>query len=151
MGTIIRLFESRAMILLDTSVVIPVVRQKTTDAFERLLVALGAEDFALSRMTEMELMQGARDDAEWARLQKFVDVQDIVDLEPSGWRRAASTYFDLRRKGVTISSALDCCIAQVALDRDLTLIHNDGDYEMIARVRPLKERRFAPLDATPRS
>jgi predicted nucleic acid-binding protein len=58
-----------------------------------------------------------------------------------GWTEAARIYFDLRQQGLTVRSTLDCCIAVVALQHDLTLLHNDQDYERIASVRPLKHKR----------
>ena len=36
---------------------------------------------------------------------------------------------------------MDCCVAVVALEHDLTLLHNDRDFETIATVRSLKHLR----------
>jgi hypothetical protein len=54
---------------------------------------------------------------------------------------AARTWFDARRRGLTIRSAADCLIAQIALENDAFLLHDDDDFERIARVRPLKTLR----------
>jgi len=56
------------------------------------------------------------------------------------WSAAARIYFDLRRKGLTVRSPIDCCIAQLALQFDALLIHRDHDFEQISRVRALRER-----------
>jgi len=37
-----------------------------------------------------------------------------------------------------VRSAADCLIAQIALENDLALLHNDRDFEAIRKVRPLK-------------
>jgi hypothetical protein len=37
---------------------------------------------------------------------------------------------------------LDCCIAQLAIEHRMTLIHDDNDFETIARVRALRHRRL---------
>ncbi|WP_231943051.1 hypothetical protein [Calothrix sp. NIES-3974] len=50
----------------------------------------------------------------------------------------------MRRQGLTVRSPIDCCIAQVALENDLLLIHNDCDFETIAQVRSLQHFRFQP-------
>ena len=134
------------MMLLDTSVVIPAVRGTGSDALQRLITALHSEDFVRARVTELELLQGARDEAEWTRLQTFLAAQEIIDPSASVWREAARIRFDLRRKGMTITSVLDCCIAQMALERDLILVHDDSDFEMIATVRPLKQQRLSGLE-----
>ncbi len=126
------------MMLLDSSVVVPVTRGKGDDKLKRLVDAIGTEDFYLSRFTELELLQGARDGADWARLVGFLDAQEFIGLQDNGWRDAAAIYFELRRKGVTVGSVIDCCIAQTAMERGLILVHDDGDFEQILTVRPLK-------------
>lgn len=130
------------MILLDTSVLVPVVRDKSGREFERLVGELASADFATTRFTELELLQGAKSEFEWQRLVSFLDAQDLIDPTVETWRRAARCYFDLQRKGVTIGSPIDCCIAQIASDHDLPLLHNDRDFEAIASVCNLKHRRL---------
>jgi predicted nucleic acid-binding protein len=61
---------------------------------------------------------------------------------PSGWSEAARIHFELRRSGLTVRSILDCCIAQIALDGPLTLVHNDRDFEAIGKVRALRAKRL---------
>jgi hypothetical protein len=46
------------------------------------------------------------------------------------------------RKGLTVRSPIDCCIAQAALENNLLLIHNDRDFETIAQVRLLQHLCF---------
>ena len=58
------------------------------------------------------------------------------------WPEAARIYFELRRKGVTINSPVDCCIAQIALEYGAFILHRDKDFEKISRIRPLEQGRF---------
>lgn len=51
---------------------------------------------------------------------------------------AAKLYFDLRKKGVTIRKSTDCLIAQVAIQNNILLVHNDSDFELIAQNSPLR-------------
>ncbi len=51
---------------------------------------------------------------------------------------AARINFDCRRKGMTVRSAVDCFIAQLVLEEDGILLHDDDDFEKIRSVRPLK-------------
>jgi predicted nucleic acid-binding protein len=53
-------------------------------------------------------------------------------------RDAARIYYDCRRKGLTIRSSIDCFIAQLVLEEDGVLLHDDGDFERIREVRPLQ-------------
>lgn len=54
------------------------------------------------------------------------------------YRNAARIYYDCRRRGLTLRSTVDCFIGQLVLEIDGTLLHNDGDFESIAEVRPLQ-------------
>jgi len=55
---------------------------------------------------------------------------------------AARIYYDLQRQELTVRSSIDCCIAQIAIENQLTLIHNDRDFETIQQVRSLVCLRF---------
>jgi predicted nucleic acid-binding protein len=39
-------------------------------------------------------------------------------------------------------SPIDCCIAQIAIENDLLLLHNDKDFNIIHQVRPLIHHRW---------
>ena len=86
---------------------------------------------------------------EWVRFVEYLDDQRYAEMSLGGWTEAARIYFELRQRGLTVRSTLDCCIAVVALEHDLTLLHNDQGFERIASIRPLKHRRLA-LDQFPR-
>jgi predicted nucleic acid-binding protein len=130
------------VILVDTSVWIEVLNDHfgaKRDAFERVL---GDGDAVLTRFTQLELLQGARDDHEWSLLNEYLEDQDYLEVLPETWVSAARIYFDLRRVGKTVRSPIDCCIAQLAIDYDLLLLHRDRDFETIAQVRPLRQQRL---------
>jgi predicted nucleic acid-binding protein len=58
------------------------------------------------------------------------------------WSDAARIFFDLRRRGRTVRSSIDCCIAQIAIENDVLLLHRDRDFEVIAELRPLRQQRL---------
>lgn len=126
--------------LVDTSVWIAVFRDKTGYSAQILRAALGAAIPILPRFTQLELMQGARDESEWQLLGTYLRTQHFADPCSETWEAAAKIYFDLRRQGVTIRSPLDCCIAQLALETGLPLLHRDDDFRKIAAIRPLEQR-----------
>jgi predicted nucleic acid-binding protein len=51
---------------------------------------------------------------------------------------AANIYRNCRKKGYTIRKPNDCMIALIALTYNLSLLHNDKDFENIAKLYPLK-------------
>ncbi|MFM7486247.1 MAG: PIN domain-containing protein, partial [Cytophagales bacterium] len=53
---------------------------------------------------------------------------------------AASIYRLLRAKGVTIRKPNDCIIAFYAIQFKLELVHNDADFDKIAKHTSLKTR-----------
>lgn len=130
------------MILVDTSVWIEVLGDRFGRKKIVLESALQGDDVVLTRLNQLELLQGARDEREWSLLREYLDGQDYLEIGPESWTNAARMYFDLRRLGKTVRSPIDCCIAQIALDHDVLLLHRDRDFETIAAVRPLRQQRL---------
>jgi hypothetical protein len=129
------------MILVDTSVLIPFLAGRASLAaryFERCL--RDDAPYSLAPLTIQEVLQGARDEREWQRLRLYLETQLIAGVrdEVASYVEAARIYYDCRRRGLTVRSTVDCLVAQIALEHDCPLLHDDRDYEAIARVRPLK-------------
>lgn len=123
------------MFLVDTSVWVSVFRDRTGIARQKLETLIKDENIFLSRFTQMELLQGCRDEREWTLLQTYLQEQDYVEATDQTWVLAARIYYDLQRQGLTVRSTIDCCIAQLAIEHQLTLIHNDRDFDTIQKVR----------------
>lgn len=75
-------------------------------------------------------------------LEDYLASQFYLEASTGTWQEAARIYFDLGRKGITVSSPVDCCIAQIALESGASLLHCDQDFERIAKVRKLDEEYF---------
>jgi predicted nucleic acid-binding protein len=58
------------------------------------------------------------------------------------WKSAANMSFDLRRKGVTIST-IDASITTAAMSTESQLLHYDSDYDLIARHTELAVFKYA--------
>lgn len=126
--------------LVDTSVWVSILRDRTGHSAQVFRAALGSSIPILPRFTQLELLQGARDEEEWQLLASYLKTQHYADPCEKTWEAAAKIYFDLRRQGITVRSPIDCCIAQLALETGLPLLHRDADFERIAEVRPLQQR-----------
>ena len=139
------------MIVVDTSVIVDLLRGKATPAVARLRwLADHDVPFAIPDVCGMEILQGARDEREWKVLLQYLGTQ-IVLSPRDPWAlhvEAARIFFDCRRLGVTPRSAGDCVIAALVLQEGGALLHDDRDFEAIARVRPLQ---FALREAEARS
>jgi predicted nucleic acid-binding protein len=132
----------RGMMLIDTTILVDALRDASGANAERLLTVLGAEEIFFTSFTELEVLMGARDEAEWDSIQRYFASKPVLEPNAASWSASARIYFDLRRMGRTVRSIVDCCIAQIAIEQDLTVLHNDRDFATIAEVRPLKHQRL---------
>src|SRR5258706_5132379 len=125
--------------MVDTSVWIDVFRDRRRARWNALRKRVGPEEMVLTRFQQLELLQGGREEREWALLDSHLGSQEYAEARTTTWVDAARTYFDLRRQGKTVRSPIDCCIAQIAIEHDALLLHVDGDFETIASIRPLRQ------------
>lgn len=92
--------------------------------------------FGITGVIYQEILQGADTENDFALLEEYFGTQcfyhprDLVET----YRNAAALYARCRRRGVTPRSAVDCFIAQVAIEHELRLIHSDRDFTAMARV-----------------
>jgi predicted nucleic acid-binding protein len=128
--------------LIDTSVLVALFRDRSGSVAHALRELLDGRSYFLTRFTQMELLQGARDEREWLKLSDYLADQDYLEMEEEGWAGAARLYYDLRRQGLTVRSVVDCCIAGIALRHGVTLLHSDRDFLAIAKLRALRHFQF---------
>ena len=130
------------MIIVDTSVWIDVLRDRTGQVVGSFRQVIGSDIYVLTRFTQLELLQGAKDKYEWERLEDYLATQIYMETTEKTWVEAARIYYDLRRRGITINSPIDCCIAQIAIENHARLLHKDHDFEKIQQIRPLDALYF---------
>jgi predicted nucleic acid-binding protein len=127
------------MILVDTSVLVNYLKGKQ-DAKTQLFDSILKSDipYGISGYTYQEVLQGARNEKEFAILKEYLGSQKIYFLPETveTCEKAARMYFNLRRKGVTPRSTVDILIARTAIHYRLALLHNDSDFDSIAKVIP---------------
>ena len=133
------------MVLVDTSVLIDYFKgadSKPVKKFHRILE--NHIPFGISHLIYMEILQGSQTDKDFRVLKRYLDTQIFYDLKHGreSYADAASMYLKLRNKGVTIKSTIDCLIARIAIENELFLLHNDADFDRIARHFPLKIWNF---------
>lgn len=104
--------------------------------------AVGGSDIGLYPVHPIGVFAGSADEPEWRLLESHLEGQEYLELTAGTWPQAARIYFDLWRSGKTVGSPIDCCIAQLALEHDVELLHYDRDFDVIATVRNLRQRRL---------
>jgi predicted nucleic acid-binding protein len=129
------------MILVDTSVLIDYfkgVENKPVKKFHQVLES--NIPFGINHLIYMEVLQGSQTDKDFNLLKKYLITQTFYELKNGreSYAEAARMYLKLRKKGVTVKSTIDCLIARVAVENELFLLHNDADFDRIAKHFPLK-------------
>ena len=91
----------------------------------------------------MEVISGARPGEDFIMQSRLDSFSSLPHDLHSDYRRAGMMYRDLRRKGITIRNVIDCLIAVIAMSHEnVTLIHDDEDFERIAQHYELKQERW---------
>ena len=131
------------MLLIDTSIWIEVLRDKSKVKAAKLQKIIARRDYYLPIFTKLELLQGCKDEIEWAKMSSYLAVQNYLEPDyESIWENSARLYFELRRKGITVRSNIDCAIAVIAMENNFILYHCDRDFEAIAKHTILKQKKL---------
>jgi len=125
------------MVLVDTSVLIDYLKGANNAATRKFQFVLdNGIPFGINSFIYQELLQGVKTEKDFRKLKQYLDTQTFYNLKDAreSFAHAARIYFMCRKKGITVSSTIDCLIVQTVLEHDLYLLHNDKDFERIRKV-----------------
>ena len=125
------------MILVDTSVLIDLFKGNVNEAVRDFHEVIEQQiPFGICSVIYQEVLQGARTKKEYAILIEYLSTQRFFHPKDqlTSYAGAANIYFSCQKKGITIRSTIDCLIAQIVLEHDLFLLHNDKDFTAMASV-----------------
>ncbi|MDH4226251.1 MAG: PIN domain nuclease [Deltaproteobacteria bacterium] len=128
------------MILVDASVWIDFLNGANSRE-RRILHRLIEEenDISLAEIIVVEVLQGIKDDDSFKKVKDYL--LEFPIWKPSGietYLKAAEIYRICRKNGKTVRKTVDCVIAAICLENDLTLLHKDSDFERISACTGLK-------------
>jgi predicted nucleic acid-binding protein len=139
------------VILVDTSAWIELIRTTGHPAHVTLRHHLQRRaPIATSEPIIMELLAGVVTAAERSQLRTRLmalprlTVRGLADFEA-----AADLYRVCRSRGGTVRKLMDCLIAAVAIRERATLLHNDRDFDVLARHTRLRIERYRTLRPVP--
>ena len=127
------------MILVDTSVLIGYLKGQAGPKINLLEnVIARSVPYGFSAYTYLEVLQGSRDERELEQLKDYLSTQTIYFLPETlaTYEKAALLHYSLRRHGVTLRGSIDALIALTAIEHDLLLLHDDRDFDGIAKWTP---------------
>lgn len=81
----------------------------------------------------MEVLAGARNERHLHELRRLLAGATVLRTEALHYEHAASLFRLCRQEGETVRKLIDCLIAAVALHFDVPILHNDTDFEALAR------------------
>jgi predicted nucleic acid-binding protein len=130
-----------AVVLVDTSVWIEVFRKPSSFRLDRVV---DFEDVVTCLPVIQEVLQGFRDEPAFQLARDAMHALPIVEspLTRAVVDEAVGLYRGARRAGLTIRSGVDCLIAACAIRHGLEVLHEDRDYDALARVSSLRVRRI---------
>ncbi len=128
------------VLLVDTSVWIELFRKPP--AVDIRLIDL--EEVVTCLPIVQEVLQGFADQAAFRKAREAMLALPVVEspLSLSVFEDAVDLYRDARRRALTIRSSVDCLIAACALRNDLTVLHHDRDFDLLARISSLRARKI---------
>lgn len=129
------------MILVDTSVLINFFRGNLTASVKKFKTIIeNGIPFGITSFIFQEVLQGVKNEKELSLLYNYLSTQAFyhpADFIHS-YSNAAKIFFKCRKNGITIRSSIDCLVAQIAIENDLFLLHDDKDFDNLKKVVKLK-------------
>lgn len=131
------------MILVDTSVLIDYfkgIESEPAKLFDEI-VEHGIP-YGINTFVYQELLQGSKTINELNTLKEYLETIPFYELKYSkeSYEKAAFLNFQCRKNGITVRSTIDLLIAEIAIENNLLLLHNDKDFDKMSKV--IKELRI---------
>ena len=92
-----------------------------------------AQEIAICDAVRMEVLAGARDEAQLRSLRRLLARAVVVPTRATDFDDAAALYRRCRREGETVRKLIDCLIASVAIRAGAPVLHSDTDFDVLAR------------------
>ncbi len=127
------------MIQVDTSVWIDLLRGIDTPEslmLQRLIA--DDEEISICELILTEILQGIKSDREFRNVKGYL--LEFPVFRPTGietYIRAAQIYRKCRKKGKTVRKTVDCIIAAICMENNLSILHRDNDFNIIAQCTSL--------------
>ena len=130
-------------LVVDSSVWIDFFNKRNSPQIEYLEILLltraSGSPVIILPIIMQEVLQGVENDRFFITIKENLEGLDYLDYEAFEFAiKAAQLYRSLRRKRITIKKANDCLIAALCIEFDFPLLHNDKDFDKIAKYTSLK-------------
>ena len=131
------------MVVADTSVWVDFLRGTRARHCDRMAQLLDEQSIALCDRVLQEVLQGVRGERQFRTVSTRLLALPCFNLGGHALALAAArNYRRMRRLGVTPRSATDVLIATFCVEEGHELLHNDRDFDFMARHMGLKVAAF---------
>jgi predicted nucleic acid-binding protein len=118
------------MIVVDTSVWIDYFRGIVTPQSDKLDDLLGIEQVLTGDLILTEVLQGFVNDRDFNQARKLLASVPLVPLVGADIAfQAARNFRNLRTLGITIRKTIDTLIATSCIEKELSLLYSDRDFD----------------------
>jgi predicted nucleic acid-binding protein len=118
------------MILVDSSVWIDYFRGTQTPEADRLDALLSIEPVAIGDLILAEVLQGFGSDQDFNQGKNLLASLPMIELVGGDIAiQAARNFRILRARGITIRKTIDTLIATSCIEKGLTLLYSDRDFD----------------------
>jgi len=125
-------------VLVDSTVWIDFLKNKKTPHTEKLIeIIKRREDLCICGFVLTEVLQGIRDEKQYVATKLQLSNLIYLSDDQSTFELGATIYRNLRKQGITIRNSIDCLIAAIVIQHDVSLLENDRDYRNIDTHYPL--------------
>ena len=122
------------MILVDSSVWADYFKGVVTPQTEKLDRLLGREFLAIGDLILTEVLQGFAEEKDFNAARKMLTFLKVVELGGQEVAiQAAKNFRALRKLGVTVRKTIDSVIATRCIESGYDLLHDDRDFDPIAK------------------
>lgn len=120
------------MILVDTSAWIEFLRDTGSSVCNRVEELIESE-IAVCDPVRMEVLAGAKNERHLRDLRGLLARAILLPITPGDYDEAAALYRTCRSEGETVRKLIDCLIGSIAIRAGATVLHNDSDFDVLAR------------------
>lgn len=133
------------LVLVDTSVWIFALKKNPVDEIKSLVDELLRQRIvAITSPIKLEILSGLKSREQFDRMSLRLNALYNLPINDSTWDLATILAFNLRKKGITIPY-MDLLISATALESNVSLIHADNRFDILAKETSLKTNNYIKL------
>jgi predicted nucleic acid-binding protein len=122
------------VIVVDSSVWIDFLNGRSAPHVQRLRAILGTDEISIGDLMLCEVLQGVESERAAREVEALLRRFDIVAMAGDAIAvMAARNFRSLRRRGITIRKTIDLLIGTWCIENRRPLLHNDSDFQHMAR------------------